>query len=92
MYCFGIVDASIDRLTAYLYPKDVGKKGRNNVVSLLMKHFDQTAIATTASPFKELNVVMDNCSGQNKNRHVLRLLHLLVKRKVTTTARAIFLV
>ena len=35
---------------------------------------------------------MDNCSGQNKNRHVLRLLHLLVKRRMATTARAIFLV
>ena len=35
---------------------------------------------------------MDNCSGQNKNRYVLWLLHLLVKKRVATTARAVFLV
>ena len=40
VYCFGIVDASINSLTAYLYPEDIGKKGGNNVASLLMKHFD----------------------------------------------------
>ena len=92
VYVFGVVDASIDSLTAYMYPEDIGKKGGNNVASLLMRHLHRTSIATTAEPFKEINFVMDNCSGQNKNRHVLRLLHLLVKRKVATTARAIFLV
>jgi hypothetical protein len=35
---------------------------------------------------------MDNCSGQNKNRMVLRMLHYLVKMKLAVDARAIFLV
>ena len=40
----------------------------------------------------EINLVFDNCSGQNKNRMVLRMLFFLVKLKICTTARAIFLI
>jgi hypothetical protein len=92
-YVFGVVDASQDSLSAYIYTEDVAKKGGNNVASLLMHHIDKfLETATTGEPFKELNFIFDNCGGQNKNRHVLRLMHLLVKRGVATIARAIFLV
>jgi hypothetical protein len=94
-FVFGVVDASIQKLSAYIYTEDVGRKGGNNVASLLMLHLERTGIfneAATKGPLKELNFVMDNCSGQNKNRHVLRLLHFLVKRKVATVVRAIFLI
>ena len=40
VYVFGVVDASKDSLTAYMYPEDIGKKGGNNVASLLMKHLE----------------------------------------------------
>ena len=40
----------------------------------------------------EINLVFDNCSGQNKNRMVLRMLFVMVKQKVCRTARAIFLI
>jgi hypothetical protein len=40
----------------------------------------------------EINLVFDNCTGQNKNRMVTRLLFYLVKLKICSTARAIFLV
>jgi len=43
-------------------------------------------------PAKEINLVFDNCGGQNKNRMVFRLLHYMVKRKLCLVARAIFLV
>ena len=92
-YCFGIVDASIDRLTGWIYMEDQGKKGGNNVASLLMHHLQYKGIVAKSAvePFKELNLVMDNCGGQNKNRHVLRLLHLMVKTGIAKVARAIFL-
>jgi hypothetical protein len=41
---------------------------------------------------REINLVFNNCTGQNKNRVVMRLLFFLVKLKVCATARAIFLV
>jgi hypothetical protein len=47
---------------------------------------------TTPGGSREINFVMDNCGGQNKNRMVLRLLFILVKLKLCFKARMIFLV
>jgi hypothetical protein len=93
-YCFGMVDCSAvpARLAAMLYTEDAGKKGGNNVASLIWYNLKRLGIVGTNEPFKELNIVMDNCGGQNKNRMVLRLLHYLVKKKVAVVARIIFLV
>jgi hypothetical protein len=95
-YVFGVVDASVDQLTAWIYTEDTAKKGGNNVASLLMQQLEHHGIVeratTTGEPFKELNFVMDNCGGQNKNRHVLRLMHFIVKRRIALVAKAIFLV
>ena len=41
---------------------------------------------------KEINFVFDNCTGQNKNRMVTRLLFFMVKLSLCKVARAIFLV
>jgi hypothetical protein len=94
-YVFGVVDASVDVLSAWMYTEEHAKKGGNNVASLLMHHLEHHGFleeARTKGPFKELNFVMDNCGGQNKNRQVLRLLTYLVKKRVATCARAIFLI
>ena len=67
------------------------KKGGNSVASMLWKtlrlkgHLDGRCA-------NEINFVFDNCTGQNKNRMVTRLLFFMVKLKVTRVARAIFLV
>ena len=93
-YCFGMVDCSTvpTKLTALLYTEDVGKKGGNNVASLIWLNLKRLGVVGTLEPFKEINIVMDNCGGQNKNRMVLRLLHYLVKKKIAVDARIIFLV
>jgi len=98
-YCFGVVDASCQpsQLNAHIYLEDVGKKGGDNVASMLWSQLkikglipeDNSKPATAA---KELNLVFDNCGGQNKNNMVLRMLLLLVKRGIAKIARAIFLV
>jgi hypothetical protein len=84
----------VDCLSAWIYTEDIAKKGGNNVASLLMHHLEHHGIieASTVEPFMELNFIMDNCGGQNKNRHVLHLLTYIVKRRVATVTRAIFLV
>jgi hypothetical protein len=63
-------------------------------VSLLWAQLVHKGIIEQAKeePFKEINLVMDNCGGQNKNRHVLRLLFFMVKRRIARVAKAIFLV
>lgn len=40
----------------------------------------------------EINLVFDNCAGQNKNRMVYRMLFFMVKLGICRIARAIFLV
>ena len=105
-YIFGVADASHKptKLTAHVYMEFDGKKGGNNVASLLWKQFKldglvpqvdpttQDIIDEDHVPAKEINLVFDNCGGQNKNRMVLRMLTILVKRKVCMVARAIFLI
>jgi len=71
VFCFGVSNVGIKdhSLRAYIYLEgEEGKKGRNNVASLLMKHLSETGcIDNTKGPRKELTIIMDNCSGQNKN-------------------------
>ena len=81
VYIFGIVDASCspDKLYAYGYTEDIGAKGGNNVASLLMLAMEDFGWLSSGKCGKRLSIVMDNCSGQNKNNHVLRLALLLVE-------------
>lgn len=92
-FVFGVVDCSNKKTTlaAHTYFETDGKKGGNNVASMLWNELARKGLTTPAGP-KEINFVMDNCGGQNKNRMVLRLLFLLVKLKICFKARMIFLV
>ena len=78
---FGIVDCSIfgGKLSAHVYHEGVGKKGGNNVASMLVKEFKRLSIMQENKTGKELTIIMDNCAGQNKNRMVLRLANYLVE-------------
>ena len=78
---FGIVDCSIfgGKLSAHVYDEGIGKKGGNNVTSMLVNEFKRLNIMRENETGKELTVIMDNCAGQNKNRIVLRLATYLVE-------------
>ena len=99
-YVFGIADCSTKptELTAHVCTEDSGKKGGNNVASMIYHELERKGFVPVAAdfathkPIKELNLFFDNCAGQNKNRMVFRLLLLLVKRKIARLARAIFLI
>lgn len=99
-YVFGIADCTTrpTPLTAHVALEDKGKKGGNNVASMLWHQLVREGLVPTEAqvpahkPIKELNLFFDNCGGQNKNRMVFRLLIFLVKRKVALKASAIFLV
>lgn len=90
-----MVDHSTDVLSAYVYPEGEGKKGGNNVSSLLYKKLEEEGILKMAKeegPGKELCLVFDNCAGQNKNRMVLRFAQYLVDIGVFEKVEVIFLV
>jgi hypothetical protein len=77
---FGILDCNPMKevLHSYGYGEDHGGKGGNNAASLLMKHLEDRGLLNgTQRMF--LNVMMDNCVGQNKNNYVLRLAPYLVE-------------
>ncbi len=56
----------------HVYTKGVGKKGANNVASLIMKTLQKQNFLCKDSVGGELNIIFDNCFGQNKNT-VLKL-------------------
>jgi hypothetical protein len=92
-FVFGVVDCSNKKTTlaAHTYLETDGRKGGNNVASMLWNELKRKGL-TTPGGTREFNFVMDNCGGQNKNRMVLRLLFVLVKLKLCFKARMIFLV
>ena len=82
IYCFGICNAVTSHLTAYVYPESEGEKGGNNVSSLLFEYVKNNFVHDDiAAPMKELNVIMDNCAGQNKNQMVIQMGTFFVEQK-----------
>jgi hypothetical protein len=65
---FGIVDCSLfgGKLSAHVYHEGVGKKGGNNIASLLVNKLNRLNILQPDKTGKELTIIMDNCAGQNK--------------------------
>ena len=92
--CFGVVDVTLNNhLHAFVYDEGTGKKGGNNVASLLMKLFESKGLLNHPDgPCEEIVVIMDNCSGQNKNRMVLRLAPYLVEMNFCKKMKFCFLV
>lgn len=102
---FGITDSchEEERLHAYCYHEGEGTKGGNNVVSMLHKYLREQkgmprSIGGDFDEFKEgpwgghLVLVCDNCSGQNKNRMVIRYVVYLVETLKFCKVSLVFLV
>ena len=62
-----------EHMYAHIYHEGVGKKGANNVASLVVKTLQHLNLLREDSVGGELNIIFDNCSGQNKNNTVLKL-------------------
>jgi hypothetical protein len=81
-----------DLMHCHVYHEGVGSKGGNNVCSLLHKTLDSEGLLRADDQGLELNVVYDNCSGQNKNNTVLRYLLWIVEMGYFRRVNFIFLV
>ncbi len=55
-----------EHMHSHEYTDAVGKKGANNVASLIMKTLRHLNLLCKDSVGSELNIVFDNCCGQNK--------------------------
>jgi hypothetical protein len=60
-------------LHCHVYHEGVGKKGANNVSLLIMKMLCVLNILHEDSVGGKLNIIFDNCSGQNKNNTVMKV-------------------
>ena len=81
-----------EHMYAHVYHVGVAKKGMNNVCSLIMKTLSQMNLLRGDDAGKELNIVFVNCTGQNKNNTVLRLVPFLVEMGFFEQVNFIFLV
>jgi len=87
--CDGI---ECDHMHAHVYHEGIGKKGANNVCSLIVKTLQYLNIMREGNIGGELNIIFDNCSGQNKNNTVLRLLVFLTEMGYFKQVNFVFLV
>jgi hypothetical protein len=100
IYNLGIVDHAhvyddgrvTEHMHCHVYHEGVGKKGANNVSSLIMKTLRGLNLLREDSVGGELNIVFDNCSGQNKNNTVLKLAAWLMAMGYFKSVQFIFLV
>lgn len=75
VYNFTIYCASKGKSYCYMYNESTGKKGQNEVISMI-DHFIKNEISSSV---KELYLFSDNCSAQNKNMALMQYLYTLVK-------------
>jgi hypothetical protein len=82
VYIFGIADNSIKPTTmiASVYQEETGRKGMDNVASLIYCCLEKEELLKENQPGASLTILGHNCSGQNKNNTVLRLPLWLVER------------
>jgi hypothetical protein len=86
IYNLGVVDHAhiyddgwvSEHLHCHVYIEGIGKKGANNVALLIMKTLQKLKLLHKDSVGSELNIIFDNCSGQNKYNTVLKLLAWLM--------------
>ena len=98
IYCLGIVNAATNQLYAYVYSEADGKKGGNNSSSILLHYLQNNILdcrrdrRNCPTPIQELNVIMDNCGGQNKNRMIIRTAAYIVEKGWAESVNLIFLI
>ena len=100
VYNLGMVDQGYeynneevgDHMHAHVYHEGIGRKGANNVASLIVKTLMLKGLLRENDCGGELNNVFDNCSGQNKNNTVLRLLVWLTEMGYFKKVNFVFLI
>jgi hypothetical protein len=82
-----------DHMHLHVYHEGVGKKGANNVASLIMKTLAlKNLLKPGGETGGELNIIFDNCTGQNKNNTVLKLMVWLTEMGYFKEVNFIFLI
>lgn len=87
VYNLGIHDCVNNKGFMYMWSENIGKRGSDEIASILYKHFKAWG------PFpKNLIVYTDNCGGQNKNWVIVSLWKQLIAENMFDTIEHRFLV
>jgi hypothetical protein len=86
-----------EHMLAHLYHEGIGKKGANNVCSLVMKsmkHLGWIKFDENGEPITGGHLILnfDNCTGQNKNNVMMKLIPFLYETKAFSKITFNFLV
>jgi len=81
-----------EHLYAHVYHEGTGKKGSNNVASLIMKTLKHMGILDETKIGGELVIIFDNCVGQNKNNTVIKLVSYLTEMGYFKKVTFVFLI
>ena len=93
IYVLSVIDSNSlkDHLHAYMYTEAEDGKGGNLVALLIMKYLFDRGLLDGRQQYK-LTIIMDNFSGQNKNKIVIRLTPYLTMKKHFERVSILFLV
>jgi hypothetical protein len=81
-----------EHLYAHVYHEGTGKKGSNNVASLIMKTLKHMGILDETKIGGHLVIIFDNCVGQNKNNTVIKLVSYLTEMGYFNKVTFVFLI
>jgi hypothetical protein len=76
----------------HVYHKGVGKKGGTNVASFIVKTLREMKLLQDNEVGGELNIIFDNCSGQNKNNTVLKFVMWLKEMRYFKRVSLVFFI
>jgi len=79
-------------MLCHVYHEGVGKKDGTNVVSLIVKTLREMKLLQDNEIGGEVNIIFDNCSGQNKNNTVLKLAMWLKEMHYFKRVSSVFLI
>ncbi|XP_065675039.1 uncharacterized protein LOC136091418 [Hydra vulgaris] len=77
LYTFNIHNLGANKVYLFSYDETIGKKGLNDVASMLLHYF----IEILSKVVTHLQLFCNSCPGQNKNWTMLRFLHYMVHQK-----------
>ena len=79
---FGIFNFDTNKMNSFIYPAYESGKGGDDVCSLLWINLNKHNVFDNCpeNSWKKLTLLFDNCTGQNKNRMVLRFISYLVAK------------
>ena len=100
VYNLGVVDHAHDygggvfkdHMYTHVYREGIAKKGANNVASLIMKTLTAIQAVREDEIGGELNIIFDNCTGQNKNNTILKLILYLTECAYFKQVNFVFLI